>query len=356
MATIPQDPGARDAPVDVKDNKSEEVLGHSRVSGTDVGSADELLEAMGYTPELSRNRSTLQVAFMSFVLASIPYGLATTLYYPLIGGGPVDIIWGWVAVSMIIVCVAVSLGEITSVYPTAGGTFLFSSRDPRPRPPPSQRREDFVVAPVWLFLTSWYFRCLLPGFYACIPKVATDCELDLWLVVCGRKHHHYSSCKLWHYSLLGCLHQCVRGRIGPRSRSRRHFPGRDLPGLSYFPSNHPAVQCCICLRQQMAANSRCKTEKSEILPLAQLPSYGASTDLASLGLTLIRCTINRLPPYSGPSPVSSPSWLVFSLLQRAAATTPAMFSPTLRQTPAGPMDGLSVSVSSTPAMLPHRPE
>lgn len=90
---------------------------------TDVGSADELLGTFGYTPELSRNRSTLQVAFMSFVLASIPYGLATTLYYPLNGGGPVDIIWGWVAVSLIIMCVASSLGEITSVYPTAGGVY-----------------------------------------------------------------------------------------------------------------------------------------------------------------------------------------------------------------------------------------
>lgn len=90
-------------------------------------SADHLLETLGYTPELSRNRSTAQVAFMSFVLASIPYGLATTLYYPLLGGGPVDIIWGWVLVSLIIICVAASLGEITSVYPTAGGTSLANS-------------------------------------------------------------------------------------------------------------------------------------------------------------------------------------------------------------------------------------
>ncbi|KAI1505913.1 amino acid/polyamine transporter I [Biscogniauxia marginata] len=91
--------------------------------GAEVGSADELLASLGYTPELSRNRSTLQVAFMSFVLASIPYGLATTLSYPLIGGGPVNIIWGWLAVSLIIICVAASLGEITSVYPTAGGVY-----------------------------------------------------------------------------------------------------------------------------------------------------------------------------------------------------------------------------------------
>jgi amino acid transporter len=89
----------------------------------DANSADQLLTSLGYTPELSRNRSTLQVAFMSFVLASIPFGLSTTLIYPLVGGGPVNIIWGWVAVSLIILCVAASLGEITSVYPTAGGVY-----------------------------------------------------------------------------------------------------------------------------------------------------------------------------------------------------------------------------------------
>lgn len=86
--------------------------------------ADQMLENLGYTSELSRNRSTAQVAFMSFVLASIPCGLASTMFYPLNGGGPVDVVWGWVAVSLIIICVALSLGEITSLYPTAGGTYL----------------------------------------------------------------------------------------------------------------------------------------------------------------------------------------------------------------------------------------
>jgi hypothetical protein len=104
--------------------------------GAEIESADHLLETLGYAPELLRTRSTFQVAFMSFVLASIPYGLATTFFYPLVGGGPTNIIWGWFMVSIIILCVALSLGEITSVYPTAGGvyyqTFMLS--------PPSYRR------------------------------------------------------------------------------------------------------------------------------------------------------------------------------------------------------------------------
>jgi len=104
------------------------------------GEADDLLEAMGYQSELVRSRSTLQVAFMSFVLASIPYGLATTLFYPLIGGGPANVIWGWVMLSAIILCVAISLGEITSVYPTAGGVYY----------------QTFMLSPPWCRkITSW---------------------------------------------------------------------------------------------------------------------------------------------------------------------------------------------------------
>ncbi|KIV94588.1 hypothetical protein PV10_02341 [Exophiala mesophila] len=91
--------------------------------GATPAEADDLLNVLGYQSELTRTRSTWQVAFMSFVLASVPYGLATTVYYPLIGGGPSAVIWGWVTVCLIMACVAISLGEITSVYPTAGGVY-----------------------------------------------------------------------------------------------------------------------------------------------------------------------------------------------------------------------------------------
>lgn len=103
-------------------------------------SADDMLAALGYQSELLRSRSTWQVAFMSFVLASVPYGLATTLYYPLIGGGPVAVIWGWVGVCLIILCVAISLGEITSVYPTAGGVYY----------------QTYMLSPPWCRnITAW---------------------------------------------------------------------------------------------------------------------------------------------------------------------------------------------------------
>ncbi|KAK4557011.1 hypothetical protein LTR86_005992 [Recurvomyces mirabilis] len=85
-------------------------------------SADDSVRA-GYTAQLTRSRSTLGVTFMSFVLASVPYGLSTTLIYPLTGGGPSTVLWGWLLVCSLMLCVAVSLGEITSVYPLAGGVY-----------------------------------------------------------------------------------------------------------------------------------------------------------------------------------------------------------------------------------------
>ncbi|KAL2787790.1 amino acid/polyamine transporter I [Aspergillus keveii] len=109
-------------------------------TGPDKTQADQVLETLGYTPELSRNRSTWNVVFMSFILASVPYGLSTTYFYALAGGGPTNIVWGWVLVSLIILCVAASLAEITSVFPTAGGVYY----------------QTFVLSPIWCRrISSW---------------------------------------------------------------------------------------------------------------------------------------------------------------------------------------------------------
>jgi amino acid transporter len=77
---------------------------------------------------------------MCFILSSVPYGLSTTFTYPLAGGGPANVIWGWVAICAIILCVAVSLAEITSVFPTAGGVYY----------------QTFVSSPTWCRrILSW---------------------------------------------------------------------------------------------------------------------------------------------------------------------------------------------------------
>jgi hypothetical protein len=150
-------------------------LGKNYSGDSAPNNADDLLQAMGYKSELVRSRSTFQVAFMSFVLASVPYGLATTLFYPIACAGPVGIIWGWLGVSLIIICVAASLGEITSVYPTSGGvyyqTFMLSA--------PSYRRIAswicgwaFVVGNITITLAVNFATALFLG--ACINVFETE--------------------------------------------------------------------------------------------------------------------------------------------------------------------------------------
>lgn len=114
--------------------------GVSMEQGVSTTQADRTLEDMGYKPELARNRSIWQVTFMCFILSSVPYGLSTTIYYPIAAGGPSNVIWGWVIISFLILCVAISLAEITSVYPTAGGVYY----------------QTFVLSPAWCRrVASW---------------------------------------------------------------------------------------------------------------------------------------------------------------------------------------------------------
>jgi hypothetical protein len=52
---------------------------------------------------------------------SVPYGVGTTFFYSLIQGGSVPVFWCWLIMSVISLCIAASLGEIASRFPTSGG-------------------------------------------------------------------------------------------------------------------------------------------------------------------------------------------------------------------------------------------
>ncbi|EUC42809.1 hypothetical protein COCMIDRAFT_102520 [Bipolaris oryzae ATCC 44560] len=103
-----------------------EADGVRRRSINDPG-ADAALAKMGYQSELPRNLSMLSVLGMSFAIMAVPFGLSTTMYITLTDGQSVTILWGWVLVSLISLCIAASLAEICAVYPTAGGVYYWSA-------------------------------------------------------------------------------------------------------------------------------------------------------------------------------------------------------------------------------------
>lgn len=102
------------------------------------------LGPMGYKSELPRSLSMLSILGLSFAIMAVPFGLSTTMYITLTNGQFVAVLWGWVVVSLISLCIAASLAEICAVYPTAGGTYYWSAMLSTPR-----------WAPVVSFIGGW---------------------------------------------------------------------------------------------------------------------------------------------------------------------------------------------------------
>ncbi|CAF4047470.1 unnamed protein product [Adineta steineri] len=89
--------------------------------------ADTKLAAMGYKSELRRSLSFFSVLGLSFAIMAVPFGESTTLSIGLTDGGPVTIFYGWILVTIISICIASSLAEICSAYPTSGGVYYWSA-------------------------------------------------------------------------------------------------------------------------------------------------------------------------------------------------------------------------------------
>jgi amino acid permease len=103
-------PAVSTIPLDSSDN-----------AGLHLTNVDEDLARLGYAPELKRSLTVWAVMGLSFSIIAAPFGLSIGFSYALINGGPVTVLWGWVLVSLISLCIAASLGEICSCYPSSGG-------------------------------------------------------------------------------------------------------------------------------------------------------------------------------------------------------------------------------------------
>lgn len=106
--------------------------------------ADAKLAAMGYTAELPRSLSFFSVLGLSFAIMAVPFGESVTLSIGLTDGGPVTIFYGWILLTIISLCIAASLAEICSAYPTSGGVYYWSAMLANPK-----------WAPIASWITGW---------------------------------------------------------------------------------------------------------------------------------------------------------------------------------------------------------
>ena len=91
----------------------------------DVHDLDSLT-ALGYTPELRRNRSLFTLLFQTLAIAAIPFGEGGPFISAIYGGGQLSIFVGWIVVLILDECVALSLSELASRYPTSAGPYYWS--------------------------------------------------------------------------------------------------------------------------------------------------------------------------------------------------------------------------------------
>lgn len=113
---------------------------------------DEQLYRLGYTAQLRRSRSLYTMLFMSLSIASIPYGIGSSLMTGIIGGGQLPLFIGLVVVLALDACVALSLSELASRYPTSSGVYHWSFRLMRSHS--SRRLSSFITGWIWL-IGNW---------------------------------------------------------------------------------------------------------------------------------------------------------------------------------------------------------
>ncbi|ETI21205.1 hypothetical protein G647_07549 [Cladophialophora carrionii CBS 160.54] len=104
------------------------VVADGRRASLRAGSIDDvqIMDQLGYKPELNRNRSMATLLFQSLAIAAIPYGEGGPLISAIYGGGPLSIFVGWIVVLVMDECIALSLSELASKYPTSAGPYYWS--------------------------------------------------------------------------------------------------------------------------------------------------------------------------------------------------------------------------------------
>ncbi|KAG6995765.1 hypothetical protein G7Y79_00042g078700 [Physcia stellaris] len=84
---------------------------------------DAQLAALGHKAELNRNFSPLSMLGLAFAILNSWTALSASLSLALPSGGPTSVIWGLVTAGICNLCLAASLAEFLSAYPTAGGQY-----------------------------------------------------------------------------------------------------------------------------------------------------------------------------------------------------------------------------------------
>ncbi len=99
------------------------------------------LHGLGYAQQLFREMGGFSNFAISFSIISILTGAILLYGYGLQFAGPIINTFGWPLVSLFVLCVAASMAELASAYPTAGGLYFWAHR---------------LGGHKWAWVTAWF--------------------------------------------------------------------------------------------------------------------------------------------------------------------------------------------------------
>lgn len=113
---------------DEKVNKARAILGLEAGSTTTLDADDQLLATLGYRAELKREFSYLTVFGQSFGAMGIAPAIAESIIFSLGSAGSPGMVWTYLVGCILLMPVALSLGELGSSMPTSGGLYYWVGR------------------------------------------------------------------------------------------------------------------------------------------------------------------------------------------------------------------------------------
>jgi amino acid transporter len=120
-------------------------------TGHDIHHDVRRLAELGYRQELSRAWSGFTNFAISFTIISVLAGVFTNFSFAWTAGGPAGIAAGWPILCAFVLLVALSMSELTSAYPTAGGPYWWAAK---------------LGGAGWSWFTGWFNMIGLVGIVA----------------------------------------------------------------------------------------------------------------------------------------------------------------------------------------------
>ena len=89
---------------------------------------EKRLESLGYKQGLKRQFNAFEIFGLVLSNTSVLIGIIPLFGISMYLGGPVALLYGWIVTGLFTLCIGLSLAEICSSYPTAGGLYYWSAK------------------------------------------------------------------------------------------------------------------------------------------------------------------------------------------------------------------------------------